>query len=524
MILALDSNGHILFANQAFLSIYHLEKDEVNGRNFANLLSAEDSQHWVNAYHSAKKGTPALVELDNGKKIFELAVSPIQNNPEMDQVVISARDVTIRQYTEVAFQQSNDELRHIILELGTLNRITHIIATEDLSDALPNVALRIRNLFDLFSTTIVLYDRQEQHFQVLADVRRESENNGRLVGIKIPLSDISIREETLTTSETIFLPLYKESAGPLADYLKKLIPDYPKAHIAFIPLCVRHKVVGYIVISVIKDFQQLQLHTPSLETIAQQIASYIDNARLLRQEKKQRQLLERQNDELDAFARMVAHDLKGPLHTLVGFSEMLANYRDQFPPEQQEEILKRISNGASRMSRIVDELLLLSQIDRLQIHNTPINTAMLVEQAIESVDYLRQDYQGEIILPASWPNLQSYEPWLHEVWCNFLSNAIKYGGRPYRVELGADEQDNEMIRFWVADNGRGIPQNHFSRLFVEFERLPETQELPGTGLGLSIVKRIINHLGGEVGVESEVGQGSKFYFDLPKIPPTDRNQ
>src|SRR5206468_1582865 len=113
-----------------------------------------------------------------------------------------------------------------------------------------------------------------------------------------------------------------------------------------------------------------------------------------------------------------------------------------------------------------------------------------------------------------WPTASGYAPWVEEVWTNYISNAIKYGGNPPRVELGADVDPDHMIRFWVRDNGAGLAPEQQSQLFKMYSRLGETR-IQGHGLGLSIVQRIVEKLGGQVGVESIPGQGSTFSFTLP---------
>jgi two-component system sensor histidine kinase/response regulator len=114
-----------------------------------------------------------------------------------------------------------------------------------------------------------------------------------------------------------------------------------------------------------------------------------------------------------------------------------------------------------------------------------------------------------------------YGPWVEAVWTNYLSNALKYGGRPPKVTLGATEMGNGWIRFSVVDNGPGLSQEEQARLFVPFERLHQARS-EGHGLGLSIVQRIVKKLGGQVGVEStgEAGEGCEFYFTLPALPIT----
>jgi two-component system sensor histidine kinase/response regulator len=125
-----------------------------------------------------------------------------------------------------------------------------------------------------------------------------------------------------------------------------------------------------------------------------------------------------------------------------------------------------------------------------------------------------EEYQAEIVLPEAWPVAVGYGPWIEEVWVNYLDNGIKYGGRPPRLELGAERLPDSRIRFWVRDNGPGITPEEQSRLFRPFTRLDQA-DTKGHGLGLSIVRRIVEKLDGEVEIESQIGQGSTFAFILP---------
>jgi len=139
----------------------------------------------------------------------------------------------------------------------------------------------------------------------------------------------------------------------------------------------------------------------------------------------------------------------------------------------------------------------------------------IVAQALDRLTMMSAEYQGQIILPDTWPMALGYSPWIEEVWLNYLSNGLKYGGQSPHLELGATPQPDGMIRFWVRDSGPGLSPEAQATLFTEFTRLNEIR-VEGHGLGLSIVRRIIEKLGGQVGVESEAGQGSLFYFTLKK--------
>jgi signal transduction histidine kinase len=127
---------------------------------------------------------------------------------------------------------------------------------------------------------------------------------------------------------------------------------------------------------------------------------------------------------------------------------------------------------------------------------------------------MAKERRAEIVVPESWPAALGYAPWVEEVWVNYLSNAVKYGGMLPRVELGAESNDG-VVRFWVRDNGPGLTPEARARLFKLSPQIDRTDG-NGHGLGLSIVRRIVEKLDGQVSADSEVGRGSVFAFVLPR--------
>jgi two-component system sensor histidine kinase/response regulator len=275
---------------------------------------------------------------------------------------------------------------------------------------------------------------------------------------------------------------------------------------------------------------------------AQEVLARVQTHLALRnlQKNLQQKILERDKliAELDAYAHTVAHDLKNPLSVIVGFIRLLQDGGEMSGPEPQE-ILERIEQGGLKMQNIIDELLLLSSVREMtEDIIQPLDMAHVVAEATKRMAHLTRQHQADVILPPdkNWPAVLGYGPWVEEVWINYISNALKYGGKPPRIELGFGEWANQRIsesaptrplaysptrsfadshiRFWVRDNGPGLSSEEQERLFTPFERLHQARA-EGHGLGLSIVQRIIGKLGGQVGVESQTGQGSMFWFSLP---------
>jgi signal transduction histidine kinase/HAMP domain-containing protein len=281
-----------------------------------------------------------------------------------------------------------------------------------------------------------------------------------------------------------------------------------------VPLQVRGSVIGVLemVNKIVGPFDEDDLNLT--EALAASVAVAIDNARLIGQLRQHTIGLERQNAELDAFAHTVAHDLKNPLSGLTAFSTMLESEGAGMTNEGILQDIRAISRNAQRMGNIIDELLLLASVRKQeQVESKPLDMAPIVAEAQERLSSMIAQRQGKIATSDGWPIAVGYGPWVQEVWVNYISNALKYGGQPPRVELGATAQ-NGTVRFWVRDNGAGLTEEEQKNLFTEFTRLHQVRA-EGYGLGLSIVRRIVEKLGGDVGVESEVGAGSVFYFTLP---------
>ena len=210
---------------------------------------------------------------------------------------------------------------------------------------------------------------------------------------------------------------------------------------------------------------------------------------------------------------MVAHDLKEPLVVMAFTSNLITNFPD-LSGEKLKEYLHQMGQTADEMKRIINNLKHFSEVSDVEAPFETVHMTEVLANVRARLSHLIREQQAQVVIPQDWPTAFGYGPWIEEVWANYLSNAITYGGRPPYVELGAAARSEGVVQFWVRDNGPGIPPAVRNHLFTAFNHVGHVQHLEH-GLGLSIVLQIVEKMGGQVGVESEPGTGSLFYFTLP---------
>jgi signal transduction histidine kinase len=345
------------------------------------------------------------------------------------------------------------------------------------------------------------------------------EAGARLLGMRVPPGK-GIVGWALKRRQSVLVPdvqtdprFYREVGDRIGFNTRDLIAA---------PLVVREGSIG-VLEAVNKKREPFSLADVAwMEVLASLAVGPIASAQLFQALQQRTVELQVRNEELDAFAHTVAHDLKSPMARIVGFSETLEISYTELPDDELRRYLCMMAQSGRKMSRIVDELLLLAGVRKMEVELRPLDMASIVAEAMQRLVPMIQEAQADVTLPKTWPAALGYGPWVEEVWINYVSNAIKYGGQPPRVELGAsplgslqgERNEGAMVRFWVGDNGAGLTPEAQARLFTPFTRLDQVRT-EGHGLGLSIVRRIVEKLGGQVGVESTVGQGSVFSFTLP---------
>ena len=226
--------------------------------------------------------------------------------------------------------------------------------------------------------------------------------------------------------------------------------------------------------------------------------------------------LEFANREMEAFSYSVSHDLKAPIRAMQGFSRMLVGEHAAKLDAEGRRLLQVVCDNTKLMHHLIDDLLALSRLGRLQIRKSVINLTAMVRQIF---DQLRtQTPERELRLTVGdLPPALGDQSLLNQVMMNLLGNAVKFtkSRETAVIEVGGRTEGKEDI-YYVKDNGVGFDERYADKLFGVFQRLHGGEEFEGTGVGLSIVKRIVQRHGGRVWAKGKVGEGATFYFALPK--------
>lgn len=269
-----------------------------------------------------------------------------------------------------------------------------------------------------------------------------------------------------------------------------------------------NKVIGVID----SEHSDIGFYTENDLEILKTIAS-ITAAKLLQAFAQEK--LKRSNEGLEQFAYIASHDLQEPLRMIASYSQLLErNYKKDLD-QQGIDFLNYLREGAKRMNLLVSDLLIYSQIEMEEEQSSQIDLGEVMKEVLANLDAKIQE-TGAIINFEKTPKIRAHFSQMVQLFQNLISNAIKFQSAEIpRIEIKM-KNDYRYYQFSVQDNGIGIEPIYFDKIFSIFKRLHSRKEYAGTGIGLAICKKIIENLGGRIWVESEVNNGTTFYFTIPK--------
>lgn len=495
-----DPKGTITYANNNFVKISGYSKQELIGQNHRIINSGfHDRSFWTHMWKTIASGKVWRNEVKNKAKdgkyywVDTHIVPFLDNNGRIQQFLSIRNEITEKKAAEQELLSLNLDLELRVYE-----------KTKSLAEA--NLELTRMNL---------LMETVQKH-------------------ARIGIWEYNIEDGTIFWSEELFM-LYEAprlNNVSLNDNFRYVHPDFREViEVAIEKAISKGKSWDVEIKSITHRNNEIWVRsigfalreggkTVSLQGLLQDITrrkkAEIEITSMNALLESHSQKLETINRELESFTYSVSHDLRAPLRSIYGYSEILKeDYAAQLD-EEGKKALNIVIRNADRMGRLIDDLLEFSRMGRKGVEKSNVNIQQMVENITnELASHEKGRTLDFIIHPVEPANADAQM--LRQVWVNLISNAIKYTQKIVRpvVEIGSIANE-EKVTYYIKDNGIGFNMKYVGKLFEVFQRLHRADEFEGTGVGLALSKRIVQRHGGEIWAEAEENQGATFYFTLPK--------
>jgi PAS domain S-box-containing protein len=420
-------------------------------------------------------------------------------------------DITSRKQAEEEQADLISVMTKRTIQLQTAAEVSRAVTSIlDVNILLPNVVELIRSHFDYYYVGIFLVD-EKREWAILRAATGEMGKQMLEHGHRLAVKDSSMVGWSLV-HRTARIAL---DVGVDAVQFRNPVLPLTRSEMA-LPLITHGEAIGAMTIQSVIPAAFSRVDITALQSLADQVANAIENARLFTERTSLINELEKQNAELERFTYTVSHDLRSPLVTIRGFLGYLRQDASSNDLTRFDKDVGRIASAVDRMQALLNDLLELSRVGR--IINPPENVALgtIVNETVNLLHAQLHARKVRLEIQPELPIVRGDYTRLIEIMQNLISNAIKFMGNQSdpQIEIGSAGLDKEgKAILFVRDNGIGIEPKYHERIFGLFNRLDPTVE--GTGVGLTLVKRIIEVHGGKIWVESELGAGTTFYFTLP---------
>ena len=411
------------------------------------------------------------------------------------------------------------ELARSVEELKALGDVGQAVSsTLDLQTVLTTIVARAVELSATEGGVIYEYDEQAREFHLRASHHMHEELNETLQAAPIQLGEGAVGQAAALRSP-VQIPDTLDERGYGVTRLRPVLARIGYRSLLAVPLLREERIVGGLVVwrREAGNFSNEVINL--IQTFAAQSVLAIQNARLFREIEEKGQQLEVANRHKSDFLANVSHDLRTPLNSIIGFTRIVLRRTGDQIPDLQKENLQKVLISSEHLLKLINGLLDLAKIEagKMDVIAEPVRVEDIVSMATATVEPLLKDSRVHFVkdIPPDLPALNTDRDKLKQILLNLLSNAAKFTEKG-EIKVTA-WQENGNVKLIVSDTGIGMKKEALDHIFEEFSQAEKTtaSRYGGTGLGLAIVKKFTNLMGGDIGVESEVGKGSKFTITIP---------
>lgn len=474
------------------------------------IVEGEPAKSWL--------GVPMLL----GEKV--LGVISVQNTtrPRMFNEHHRELLISVAQQSAIAIQNAAlfEQTERQLANISTIQEITSDLSAALTLTGVANTLLaHLSSAINIHTSSLFMIEEE----QLIRTAVYPAIEDSPPIGEKIPLSNYPLTATAIETRKPLLLYV---NDPQLPEDVREELKETGVAFDLTIPIAGPEEVLGIISLSrdqSAKNFTEEEISLTT--TLANQAAVAIQNARLYEEQKETAERL-REVDKLKSqFLANMSHELRTPLNSIIGFSRVILKGIDGPITELQEKDLSAVHESGQHLLTMINDILDISKIEsgKMEISIEEVSIPEVIESVLTTATGLVKDKSVKLQkeIEADLPKARADVVRVRQILLNFLSNAAKFTDEGSITVKAEHIQEKEEILISVIDTGEGISKEDQKKLFKRFSQVDgsTTREAGGTGLGLSISRQLANMQGGEVGVESEGGEGSTFFFTLPAIAP-----
>ncbi len=440
------------------------------------------------------------------------------------------------------YQRKEKEVQQYADRLSKLRQVGQVILTAQSPEEIAEIALRyICQTVSCEQASLMIFDLEKDQAILIAHC--PGAGSQACLVTRTHLSDMDLSQELQQRKARVIDDVQALHETPSA--VQKLLPEGLRAYVS-VPLIAQEQLLGFLYLgdnrpatfspqhvevacemadSLAIAIQQNRLtqeqarHAAELEARVTERTIALKAANRRHQEIAQR--LQAANAELKSFTFTVTHDLRAPLRAMESFAHILLKDYAAELDESGGNYARSIVQAARRMDTLIQDLLAYSRLTHAEIRISRVSLDWVLEEAVKQLQAEIQAQDAQLTIEGPLPQVMGHHRTLVQIVSNLLANAIKFVAPDVQPQVRVwAEETPAWVRLWVQDNGIGIAPENQQRIYQVFERLHGIENYPGTGIGLSIVQKGIERMGGRLGVESQVGQGSQFWVALPPLPET----